>query len=342
MTTSNYLLKSIIVLLFVLVIGTPLFYLRQSVYPYTTTKTFFFQAVVELIFFLWLALAIIDARYRPKMTPFLWALSAFLAVLFVTGMLGVDPWRSFWSTQERVLGIFAFLHGGALTLVASSLSYEARWRRLCAASLGAAAFVAVIALIQFKIPNLLLQEFSEVTQLVAFRPGSTFGNPTFLAGYLLFHVFIGMYLMFDKYREIFGVAKSRDTREKQSGNNGETVVRRKRTRLFNVSLLFFYCVSTFICIVGLFITQTRGDILGFAFGIFVFLILLAISPPEFGPPLVRRRWLYGGIVLMLLFIGILFTATRTYSFWGYVPGIRRFQDISLDDQALAPRLHALT
>ena len=54
------LLYLVQVLLFVVVIGTPLFYLTQSVYPYTFSKTLFFQAAVEILFALWLALAVLE------------------------------------------------------------------------------------------------------------------------------------------------------------------------------------------------------------------------------------------------------------------------------------------
>jgi hypothetical protein len=42
-------------LIFVTVFATPLFYIRQSVYPYTFAKTLFFQGLVEILFFIWLA-----------------------------------------------------------------------------------------------------------------------------------------------------------------------------------------------------------------------------------------------------------------------------------------------
>ncbi|MFA5810077.1 MAG: hypothetical protein WC935_07055, partial [Thermoleophilia bacterium] len=167
--------------------------MRQSVYPYTLPKTAFFQSVVEAIFFVWLGLIVLDKRYRPKRTPLLIAGGIFLFLLVLTAATGVDSWRSFWSTQERAFGVVALLHMGALALVASSLGSEIPWKRLWYASLSTSLVIVLAAFIQLKDKHFLLQE-----TVAGDRPGSTFGNPTFLAGYLLFHVFVALYFLFKR------------------------------------------------------------------------------------------------------------------------------------------------
>src|SRR6185295_11283347 len=103
-TAREKVVKIINGILFGIVIGTPLFYLSETVYPYLISKTSFFQGLTELLIFLYAALAVIDPRCRPKRTPLVTAILLFCAVLFITSMFGVDPSRSFWSMQDRVTG----------------------------------------------------------------------------------------------------------------------------------------------------------------------------------------------------------------------------------------------
>lgn len=188
---SNRILKAIKWLLYGLVIGTPVFYWKWSLYPYAVPKTAFFEAVIELIFALWIALAISDKRYRPRMTPLAWAVAIYLGLLSITAFTGVDTWRSFFSDIERAFGIVGYIHLAALALVVSSLSAEIPWKKLWYASFGTTLFTVAIAIIQLKLPDLLL-----ASDASGGRPGSTFGNPTFFAGYLLFNIFFAAYYLF--------------------------------------------------------------------------------------------------------------------------------------------------
>ena len=304
---SETLVKIINWLLLLIVVGTPLFYLRTTVYPYITAKSFFFYALVEILFALWVALAIFDSRYRPKKSWILIALLVFLGALLLTSFTGEDLWRSFWSTQERMIGVFGFLHFGALALVVASMGRELHWKKIWIASIGTAVVISIIAFIQLKIPNILLNE------PIGQRPGATFGNPTFFAGYLLFNIFLTAYLFL-----------SRESNERRPA---------WYKWIFGSALV--------IQVAALFLTQTRGDILGLAAGLFVVTALFALcTPPAHFPLLFRSRRFYAGALAAILLFGGLFWMTRKNVLWGSIPGLRRFADISLEDEGLFPRLHA--
>jgi len=308
-----YFRKTLIVLIFIVVIGTPLFYLRQSVYPYTLPKTAFFQSVAEAIFFVWLGIAVLDTRYRPKRTPLLIAGGIFLFLLVLTAATGVDSWRSFWSTQERAFGVVALLHMGALALVASSLGSEIPWKRLWYASLSTSLVIVLAAFIQLKDRHFLLHE-----TVAGDRPGSTFGNPTFLAGYLLFHVFVALYFLL----------KSRETPAPRSlpRNRGENV---------------FLALVLLGNVTAIFITQTRGDILGLLAAGMTLLFLFAFRPPHITPGFFAGRKPYVLLLGAVFLGGTLFWTTRIHPLWSGIPGLSRFQDISIENQNLLPRLIAL-
>lgn len=323
--SSKSLVRAIKVLLFIVVIGTPLFYFRWGIYPYILAKQVFFQSVVEAIFFLWLALAVIDKRYRPRATPFLLGLGVFLFLLTLTAFTGVDSWRSFWSIYERTIGVVAIYHFAGLAVVLSSLAGEIQWKKLFYASLGAAGAVAVIGWMQPYIPNFLL-----LAEIIYNRPGSTFGNPSFLAGYLLFNVFIGLYLIFDKYRQMV---------DKSSGKADKN--RNKITRFY---LLFIYLISTLsLIILGVFFTQTRSDILGLVVGVFALVVLFALQPPDLGVNILRSRYFYTGILVLVAVFAATFWFTRGYSFWSKVPAFGRFRSVSfsLNSSEFQPRLIAV-
>ncbi len=307
------LLKIIKAFVFLTVIGTPFFYWRYGVYPYTLAKILFFQAAVEILFFLWLALAIVYPKYRPRFTPLLTAGAAFIAVMFFASLNGVDFWRSFWSTYERGIGLFAFLHLAALGLVVSSLSKELPWKKILYGSLIASVVVDVIAYAQLYIPSLLLVEDPGT------RPGATFGNPTFMAGYLLLHVFIAIYLLL--------------------------VSLRKTGTPLPYSRIFFIAGAGILNIATVFFAQTRGDILGLIAGIAVILLIFAIQPPaEVRGFLGKRRTYLASLAIIVIFTAT-FLLTLNNPLWKKVPGLSRFQDISLSslstDTSFLPRLSAL-
>ncbi len=324
MHVKKILLYTATTLIFAILIGTPLFYLRQGVYPYIFSKTLFFQFLVEILFVVWLVLAIFEPRYRPKKTPIVAGGAVFLGVLILTSLFGVDPYRSFWSTYERMLGIFTILHLAAFALVISSLYREIPWKKILFASLATAAFVSILALFQKKIPNLLMVEPGIIG-----RPGSTFGNPTFLAGYLSFNIFIGLYLFLD----IFHISDG-------THNAGRT----KSNILYASSKAIVVLALALLCLTALFLSETRGDILGLGVGLLALLCIFAFRPPEISGVLSSRR-LYAGLLLSLCLAGSFFWFTRQNNFWEGVPGLNRFRDVSVSisesNTSLLPRLIAL-
>ncbi len=323
--SPKFLLRSIKFLIFIAVIGTPLFYFRWGVYPYTLSKQLFFQAVVELIFFLWLALAIQDKKYRPKWTPFTIGFTVFLSLLTFVALIGVDPWRSFWSTYERALGVVAVYHLAALALVLFSLSREIPWKKLFYASLATAVVLDIIAWIQLHHDNVLLNESS------GGRPGSSFGNPSFFADYLLFNIFIAVFLLLDRWR-----------------NKEETGILDSHTGKTSAPSswygLVFLCTALALNVSALFLAQTRGDIIGLAVGVFMLLLFFAVHPPRFGLRIFSSRRFYSTIAAIIVLFGATFWFTRHSAVWSNIPGLRRFSDISslLTTDEFLPRRAALT
>ena len=165
-----------------------LFVTPRLSFPYVTTKGFAFRAIVELAFAAWAWLAIVDARYRPRGSVLLACFGAMLAAMAAADALGVDPERSFFGNFLRMEGYATLLHLFAFFLVAATvLESETLWRRYFATSVGVSVLVSCFGLVQ---------HFGYVAApWGVLRIDATFGNPAYLAGYLLLHVFLAAFLL---------------------------------------------------------------------------------------------------------------------------------------------------
>lgn len=310
--STRTLLKIIISLIFVVIIGTPLFFIRTSVYPEVHSKMLFFQSVIEIMFFLWLSVIVVDKRFRVRWTPLTIALVVFAAALLLTAFTGVDFSRSFWSTQARSLGVVTFLHAIAFSFVLASLRKEIPWQKLFVASLATSMVVCAIAFIQTKAPGILISQESVSS---AGRPGLTFGNPSFMAGYLLFHVFIAGWLLVER-------VKSAEKRKISIWEKG------------------FYAIAIGMNVIAIVLSQTRGAMIGLGVGMFAFLALLAFFSGR--KRVVRATIAVFAITMMCI---VFFVATHAHPFWKRVPIVNRFQElISFQNfsQAFLPRIAALS
>ena len=303
-------------LIYIAIVITPLFYLKETVYPYLLSKTLFFQLVVEVVCGCWLICAVMEKKYRPQWTPITIGVSFFITTLIITALLGVDLTRSFWSTQERAIGVFLFLHVGLLFLVISTFmrAQMLRLKPLLYTSLGVALVVDTIAFLQLSHPTLLLIETP------GSRPGATFGNPTFLAGYLVFHLFLALYLCFLSLRS--------DKKDPFSG--------------MAAGELSFSILTIIMNTVALLQTQTRGDILGVMIGGLVLAVLFLFRPPTGRISILAKRSLYAALLLLVLLCAGGFWFTRNNALWENIPGISRFRTLSLQGEDLIPRLAALS
>lgn len=163
----------------------PLFVSNGLFFPYITTKVFAFRVIVELAAFLWLALAVFDARYRPRRTALNLAIGAWLLVIALATAFGVDPYRSFWSNYERMEGLVNFLHLGVYFFLLSSVRLtQQAWDWLLRFSVGVSTILVIYA-------------FGEASRAGEgfVRLAATFGNPIYLAVYMLLHFFLTLLLL---------------------------------------------------------------------------------------------------------------------------------------------------
>ncbi|MEK7559923.1 MAG: O-antigen ligase family protein [Patescibacteria group bacterium] len=162
-------------------------------FPFITGKNIFFRIITEILLGLWVFLAFFDKRYRPKFTPVFWAILATVFVLTLSTIFGANPYRSFWSNYERMEGLVGHLHLFAyfLVLTNSFLKYE-DWKKLFFVSLGVSFIVSSYAYFQ-SLGFIRVFQSSE-------RVDATLGNSTYLAIYIVFHLFLALYFLLKENR----------------------------------------------------------------------------------------------------------------------------------------------
>ena len=301
--STKFALRAINFLLLLMVVLVPLVFARHAMYIFIIPKTAIFQALAEVIIFLYIALALVHKEFRPKFTPLTITLFSFLGILTLTSFLGKDIWISLWSIPDRTIGLVALWHFGLLYLALASLRSEIKWRWIWFASLATSAIVSIIGILGLDIVS--FKTFLALSNNP--RPGSTFGNPTFLAGYLIFHLFIGAYLF----------------------------LKEKNWFKWGVALVLLLDLGALVR------TQTRGDLLGLLAGVFLLFVLLAcdkMRPFDFKRSVLRNPALI--LVIIILAFGAAFLTTRNDQVWQRVPGLARFSDAELKAGDYQNRLYA--
>lgn len=167
-----------------LTLFTPLVVHREAFFPFVSPKTIYFRILTEIILAAYLILAIHFPRYRPKLNIVGISILAFLFILILTSFLGINFERSFWSTYERMTGIFTFLHLLAFFIVLTNVFKEREdWEKILSVSILVGVFLCIYVLTKDQIST---------------RGGGTIGNTSFMAAYLLFDVFFALALSFSK------------------------------------------------------------------------------------------------------------------------------------------------
>jgi O-antigen ligase/tetratricopeptide (TPR) repeat protein len=240
---STNQLKALIVAGLFAVPFIPLIVAKSLFFPFITGKAFVFRVLVEIIFALWLLLALRDREYRPKFTWISGAVLLFLVAIGLADIFSENPFKSFWSNYERMEGFVGIAHFIAYFYVASSLLKSQQvWNKLLATSIGASVVMAIYAFFQ-------LADKIAINQ-GGVRVDGTFGNASYLGIYTVFHIFFAALLYF------------------------------RTTKIWQKVLLG---ISVLLNLIVLYNTATRGAILGLLGGALISIIYLAIRSEKGAP-----------------------------------------------------------
>jgi O-antigen ligase len=163
---------------------TPMIVSTDFFFPFVAPKTIFFRILIEIILGAYILLAIMNRRYRPKINSLLIALFIFLLIFILTSFTGVNLSRSFWSTYERMTGIWTMLHLCAFFVILTSVFKKKEdWAKIIGVSVIVGVSISLYILGGDKLSS---------------RGGGTIGNTSFMAAYLLFDIFFAIILLLSK------------------------------------------------------------------------------------------------------------------------------------------------
>ena len=283
----------------------PLVIFKNLLRPYITSKMFFFDTLVLVMIGIWVLLLFINAhKYKPRKNILLIALLVFLGTILLSVIFSTNIFRSFWGNAERMEGFITFAFFGlfAISLFSVLRDKPEIIKKLILASIIISIVCAIYPALQKA--GLLFAPPGEQYS----RPGGSFGNPTFLSGYLLAHLFLIAWYFFQNFSK-----------------------NRKLFTPLNISLAGIFIVD-FIVFIW---TQTRGSWLGFFLGLVLFAVMAIFLLP-------RKIKIASAAFLILIVIGgsLFFSfksQIRETKIAKKIPIIDRLASISLKDSSSRAR-----
>jgi len=260
-----------------------------------------FRSIVEIVLIFYVLLIIGNKKYRPKWNALLIAITIFTALYILTSITGVNPYRSFWGTLERMGGAFSFVHYWIFFVILVSVFKKGEdWIKLLKLSI-IAGFLSILFGYgqKFKLGDFFVgwQHESRVI--------GTAGNAALFAGYLIFILFLAAYLLLTEIH-------------KGKNRNAQKV---------------FYVLILALGAPALFLTAVRGTIFSFLGALFLLAIFWIFTSKDI-------RIKKGGIafiILLMLFVGIIWIS-RDQDWVHKNPYLRRMTDISLKTETVQTRL----
>jgi len=315
----------------------PLVVTGAVIFPYSFGKVIFFRALVETVLVLFLlrlgyrfytgnvskAFDLRDAFRELRRNPLVIAIVLFLFSYAISTIFAINGYRAFWGDLERGGGLFGMLHYVAFFILTALIFDKKDWFRFIRLSL----FVGVVLIVQ----ALLEYASTTVAPNVLPRPGSFLGNPAFLATHMVFILAFSTILLFEADR---GGPSDKDRVPPNAG------ITARFWRYLALALIP-------LAILTIFLTGTRGAMVGLSVGVAYILMVLILAKPA----VVRRHVVFGlslrtvSAVLLGGFILVFstFLFTKDHPFWQTVPGVNRVAEFAVqgfEHESVKSRLNA--
>lgn len=283
-------------LLIFLVLLTPLIVSKLFVLPFEVPRLVYFRILTELLLVAYVWLALRYPQYRPQWrNRVVLSILIFTIVIFLSSIFGAQFGQSWWGTLQRSGGLFNWLHLLVFFLALLSINKTSK-DRLWLLRI----FTGVSLLVAL---YALGQKFGlNVYESGVYRLTGTLGNAAMLAGYLLFGFYGFLYL---------GVTD--------------------RQRVWR----WYYGLAAGLELLVIFMSQTRGSMIGLVFS---FLFLLAwLSFSQGLNKKVKLSLRFGLLFLVLMVASLFIFKSSSLVKNNYL--LDRFTDIKLDTTAQT-RLYA--
>jgi len=182
----------------VALILTPMFVVSIFLYPFSANIyliRFLITLVLGIGIWQFIRNPNIYANFFKRTNYLIWLLLIIILAWFISAMINHTVFISLWSTAERGVGLITWIYLTILVVILSvNINKHEKWLTLFKVSTAASIVVIILATLSYF--GLYLDKTFYHTRLTG-----TFGNPLFLASYLLIHFFITGYLLLDEYKD---------------------------------------------------------------------------------------------------------------------------------------------
>ncbi len=245
---------------------TPFWSFRDLLFPYITSKAFFFRIVIEAALPFYLYLVFSDPVFRPKLkNPLNLAVVAFLLVNVASAILGVNPERSLLGYFERMGGVYYLAHLTVFVFYVQLVGQAGQeyLKRFIQFFIGVSVLITLNGLSSwFGGPSIVLDTSAPT------RISSTFGNPIFFASFLIIPLSLAVYFAL-----------------------------REEVR----SLKIMYSFAAFLILLGIYTSGTRGAFVGLVVALIAAVIIYGFL---IGKPGLRNRSLGFIVILFIVAAGL--------------------------------------
>ncbi len=252
------------------------FYVATSMFfPFISGKNFAFRIIIEIMFALWVYLAYIDVKYRPKLSWLLKTIGIFVIVMLIADIFAVNPMKALWSNYERMDGWVTIIHMFMYFLVLGSMmKAEKIWLWFFRSSVAMSVIMFIIAI-------------GEYYSGGPTNTMTTLGNTIYVAVYFLFNFFFTLILL---YKDV--IVKSAGT----------------LASIFSKWLTYVYLIAAILFAYGVWITGTRGAILGLIGGLIMTAVIIIIFEKE---NKIMKKLSVALIVAIVIVVGGFFAVKNT-------------------------------
>ena len=282
----------------------PLVYSADSLFPFIFPKALFFRCLIFLASIFFCIICGTDSEYRNEIiqkAKSYWKHSVFKFMTLLYGSLVLSTVFAF----DRYMAMFGNIEReeGFVGLLFFYIFFV-----LLVFVFEKKDWFRFFAVNIFTGGILFLVEFNQAVFQNIVRPGSLTDNPIFLATYFLFVIFSAVVIY-------------------KAGSQ-------KKNMLVMLTCVF----SIIISLAGIFMTETRGTLLGMFVGVFAALVYFGFSGKNV--PVIKNITTRKLTIIVLVVFGCLmalFVFTRHASVWASVPGLNRIAEISSTDNTTQAR-----
>ena len=326
-----------------LVLFMPLVVTTSTLFPFIVGKAIYARSFIEVALGLWVVLLFIAPEHRPKRSWIMIAFGVWLVASILAGFAGVSLQRSMWSTYERMQGIVDLAHWTAFVMVAASVFRtldDRKW--LLGINLGVSMTASMLGLGQnFDILD------SSILGIASSRISSTLGNATYVGAYTMVNIFAALGMIAyslkqgkTEQREVISrAASSRAARRRRRRASGQ---RRQATEFdWRPYLRAFWLSSIVINLWVLWLSGTRGALLGLGTGVVVFAVVYS-----FWVNIKLVRSISYAIMRLVIVVLLLITVARSTSILDQVisisPTLERISTVNTSDLSIKGRITSVT